>query len=65
MVPHAKGAVDVGAIATACVTFYDWLATPKTAAALSALWLLLRLAEWLWSKIKPTVRRWCGLPVDD
>ena len=51
MSEHAKHAVDALAVGGTVATMIDWL--PDIAAGLSVIWLLMRIYDWISSKLKP------------
>ena len=46
-----KQAADVVSVGVAGATLVDWL--PSIAAGLSIIWLLMRMADWIYEKFKP------------
>ena len=47
----AKHTADAVAVGVAGATWIDWL--PSIAAGLSIIWLLMRMGDWIYEKLKP------------
>jgi len=50
VIEQVKSTLDIASILTVSATLMSWL--PEIAAGLTAIWMLIRIGEWLHKKLK-------------